>query len=429
MRKTVLGLTIVTSLFLVQGCSMFQGFLGGSGGQDQRKYDEGQLMGVLDREGWYQELPHGMVEIPGSTYFMGQADEDVAASQINYNRQVTVSSFFMDSEEITNNEYRQFLYEISKMISTQPRDVDNIGANYATLSPQVKQSLREKLPLLIPNPDVWKEEFAYHYGDRMQQYYFDHSAFDNYPVVGITWEAADYFTQWRTYWLNESEYQMSQLSGGGLFGGLFGGGGNDGNAAPAGPAGPVGNAPAGNAGAAGGQDVDPFATEAKIESRYPRFRLPTEAEWEYAARGGKEIVKYPWGGPYTRNKDGCFLANFKPGRGAYADDGYPYTAPVNAFLPNPFGLYNMAGNVAEWCQDDFSPVYNPLVWDLNPLFLYDPENNPNDRYSPHLKKKVVRGGAWNDVSYYIQTGTRTFEYRDVASASIGFRCAMDYLGK
>lgn len=79
-----------------------------------------------------------------------------------------------------------------------------------------------------------------------------------------------------------------------------------------------------------------------------------------------------------------FLANFKPGRGAYADDGHEYTAPVNSFLPNPFNLYNMAGNVAEWVRDDFSPVYNPLVWDLNPLFTYDPETE-ND--SPHYGKR------------------------------------------
>ncbi len=414
MRKTILGLLILASAILIPGCSMFEGFLGGKGGKDQQRYNEGQLMGVLDREGWYQELPYGMVEIPGGTFFMGQADEDVAASQINYNRQVTVSAFFMDAEEITNNEYRQFLIEVAKMASSAvDPDEENMIYGYQSSGLEatqttIKQELQAKLAEWVPNPDVWKEEFAYHYGDRMQQYYFDHSAFDNYPVVGISWDAADAFTQWRTYWLNQNLYLNGTLGqgGGGLFGGLFGG--DDPLAVPENPS------------------DDPFYTHADIQSRYPRFRLPTEAEWEYAARGGKEIVKYPWGGPYTRNRDGCFLANFKPGRGAYADDGYPYTAPVNTFLPNTFNLYNMAGNVAEWCQDDFSPIYNPLVWDLNPVFLYDAEK---DQDSPHLMKKVVRGGAWNDIAYYLQTGTRTFEYRDVASASIGFRCAMDYLGQ
>jgi sulfatase modifying factor 1 len=407
MRKTILGLFIIAFLTLTTGCKMFNGFFGG-GGKDQRAYNEGQLMGVQDREGFFQELPYGMVAVEGGTFYMGQADEDVAASQINYNRQVTVSSFYMDAEEITNNEYRQFLTEVAKMIGNYTEEGGSKIYDYQ-LAPientdnSLKTKLKTEFVKWIPNPNVWKEEFAYHYSSRMQEYYFEHQAFDNYPVVGITWEAADKFTEWRTYWLNQNEHLNSGSSG--AFFGLIGGSQVD---TPDNPT------------------DDPFYSHADIMSRYPRFRLPTEAEWEYAARGGKEIVKYPWGGPYTRNRDGCFLANFKPGRGAYADDGYAYTAPVNTFLPNNFGLYNMAGNVAEWCQDDFSPIYNPLVWDLNPLFLYDKEKDAN---SPHLAKKVVRGGAWNDVSYYIQTGTRTYEYRDVASASIGFRCAMDYLGR
>ncbi|MEC7752829.1 MULTISPECIES: SUMF1/EgtB/PvdO family nonheme iron enzyme [Roseivirga] len=403
MKKSILGLLFMALLSLNTGCSMFEGFLSG-GGKEQALVDEGQLLGVLDREGWYQELPYGMVQIPGGTFYMGQADEDVAASQINFNRQITVSSFFMDAEEITNNEYRQFLYHVA--------DLAEKGDRYYT---------REFLATVVPNPKVWEQEFTYHYGDRMTQYYHQHVSFDNYPVVGVSWDAAEKFAAWRTIFLNNGQ-QAKNEGGGGLF--SFGKKKNQGdpNAGAAGPLGAVG--PQG--GAASGPESSTFVDTSPMEFRYPNFRLPTEAEWEYAARGGKEIVKYPWGGPYTRNRDGCFLANFKPGRGAYADDGYPYTAPVNSFLPNPFNLYNMAGNVAEWCRDDFSPVYNPLVWDLNPMFLYD---TLSEKDSPHYGKKVVRGGAWNDISYYLQTGTRTFEYRDVASASIGFRCAMDDLGQ
>ena len=101
------------------------------------------------------------------------------------------------------------------------------------------------------------------------------------------------------------------------------------------------------------------------------FRLPNEFEWEYASRGGQPLNPYPWGGPYLRNGKGCILANFKPGRGNYPDDGGFYTVKVNSYWPNDFGLYNMAGNVAEWTADAFEENAVSFQHDLNGTYTYN----------------------------------------------------------
>jgi gliding motility-associated lipoprotein GldK len=250
----------------------------------------------------------------------------------------------MDDTEITNDEYRQFIQYIEE-------------------NPDYELSEGATLESLKPDTTVWSSDFTHHYGDPLLAYYWDHPAFDDYPVVGVSWESAREFTRWRSNFLNSYRKEEGLL---------------------------------------------PF----------PSFRLPTEAEWEYAARGGRDNVKYPWGNPYTRNSRGCVLANFKPGRGNYVDDGYAYTSPVGVFFPNDFGLYDMSGNVAEWCEDAYIDSYNPLVWDLNPIYR-DDEND----------KKVIRGGSWKDIAFFIEVSTRTFEYKDSTRAFIGFRTAMPHLGR
>ncbi|MFN6946702.1 MAG: gliding motility lipoprotein GldK [Cytophagaceae bacterium] len=304
----------------------------------------GDLIGVPNREGWVMTVPYGMTTCPSGTFHMGQADEDVPATQINLNKQITIGGFYMDETEITNNEYRQF---IDVMLADS---VEALGEQYIMTE-------------LYPDTTVWVRDFSHHMGDPMMEYYYAHPAFDEYPVVGVNWFAARYFCDWRTKHMNNWRAEQ----------GLF---------------------------------------------KMPNFRLPSEAEWEYAARGGRDMAKYPWGNPYIRNAKGCMLANFKPGRGNYYDDGFMYTSPVASYFSNDFGLYDMAGNVSEWCEDAYYDAAVPVVWDLNPTYYNDDE-----------PRKIIRGGSWKDIAYYLETGTRTFEYQDTAKSYIGFRCVMTYLGR
>lgn len=346
--QSVKNIVLLSVTAILSGC----GLLGGGGGGG----DQGELVGVPGREGWYMAIPYGMVPIPAGTFHMGQSDEDPASTLINFNKQVTIGPFYMDDTEITNNEYRQFIDRILED-SASTLGEDLIMAEY------------------YPDTTVWTKDFAHHMGDPMMDYYYWHPGYDDYPVVGVDWNAASFFSKWRTsYW---NDYRAS-----------------------------VGEVP------------------------MPDFRLPSEAEWEYAARGGRDMAKYPWGNPYIRNSKGCMLANFKPGRGNYFDDGFAYSAPVAQYFPNDYGLYDMSGNAAEWVLDDFNPASVPLVWDLNPQYI-NPETNPDsDEFDPNLAaRKVVRGGSWKDVAYYLQTGTRTFEFRDSTRAYIGFRNAMTHLGR
>lgn len=349
---SLIKITLVcTPLLFMQSCSFMNKAMDKVGLGKKKGGDAlDPLDGIRDgeivaqaRKGYKQTTPAGMVLIPSGSFTMGQADQDVMAGRINMNKRVTISPFYMDDTEISNHEYRMF--------------VNSLLADSISI-------LGEEAIMAKYHPDttVWTKDFTYHNGDPMTEYYFSNPQFDTYPVVGVSWDAAQKFCEWRTNLYNTYRAENDMF-------------------------------------------------------RSPRFRLPSQSEWEWAARGGKEGAKYPWGNPYIANGKGCLLANFKPYRGNYRADGYPYTAPVDAYNANEYGLYNMAGNVAEWCQDAYSEAYMPITWDLNPVY--------NDLEEP---RKVIKGGSWKDVAYYLETGTTTFEYQDETRAYIGFRCVMDRLG-
>jgi gliding motility-associated lipoprotein GldK len=222
---------------------------------------------------------------------------------------------------------------------------------------------------VYPDTLVWIRDFTYSYNEPMATMYFWHPSFDNYPVVGITWKQANAFCSWRTQFLN-----MALTSSG-----------------------------------------DYFVHD---------YRLPLESEWEWAARGTLQNSMYPWGGVYTRNREGCFLANFKPLRGNYADDGGVTTVAVGTYDPNELGLYDMAGNVAEWTANAYDESAYFFYHDLNPDYKF----NATDVDNPVMKRKVIRGGSWKDIAYYMQVSTRTYEYQDTARSYIGFRCVRSYMG-
>jgi len=383
--------------------------------------EQGQLIGVQNRPAWTGINPFGMVYIPSGNLHIGQSDQDIFTTYVQRQKSVSISGFFMDDTEITNNEYRQFVYWVRDSIAhkalgneieddfgntlidweaeidyndetlsdfylqgemviddKREMDVSKFVYQYEWIDWQkaandkqaTRTNIRNKVQIgVYPDTLCWIRDFSYSYNEPFSRNYFWHPAYDDYPVVGVNWKQANAFCHWRTKIWN-------QFKG---------------------------------------------AEEPNTEI----FRLPSEVEWEYAARGGRDIAPYPWGGPYVRNAKGCLLANFKPGRGNYPEDGGMHTVKADAYFPNDYGLYTMSGNVAEWTSSAFHENAYAIEHDLNPDYRYDAQDTDPEAY----KRKVIRGGSWKDISYYLQTGTRNWEFQDTSKSYIGFRCVLTYLGR
>lgn len=324
---------------------------------------------VLSQEGYqfaYEGHRMRLIE-PDEKFLTRNAAGPLIGDEPKYNvpdHTLRVKSFFLSPKEVTNAEYRAFLRD--SLLKAEAREAFESGIRASNKDHEKRRAHWEQLYALaaaqglLPDTAAWTHDFPNTYNRPMAEHYFFHPAFDNYPVLGVTWDQANAYCAWLSAHNNANRAEK----------GL--------------PA-------------------------------QPDFRLPTEDEWEYAALGqipGRH-VKVDWLQPQHTPKGLAYTASIRTAPTDYFLDNYMYTAPAGSFPANPLGLYDMAGNAAEWTLDTFQPRRD----------LGTPE--PESGYADNVR--VVKGGSWADYWQSTLPGSRCAHDGSKASARVGFRIAMSYV--